>query len=396
MNAIPASLCSDIDLFADGLIDNPYPAFKALRDLGPAAYLSRHDSWFLGRHAQVRAALGDWASFSSAQGIGLNAIINEAWKTALICLDPPEHTKAKVLLTERLSPRALKPVEDVIDRMAADMADRVVAAGHFDGITDVAHELPLNLIMDLIGWPERVRATLRGMAEGAFEVCGPMDNSRMQASLPRLQSMMQLIAEVYDRNELVPGGFGSTIADSARRGEIAREDAIGLLAGYVVAAFDTTISGIGSGLWLFATNPDQWDIVRRDPALIPRAFNEILRMETPIQYFGRVTTRDVDVGERVTIPAGSRVVVSYAAANRDERHFPDPDRFDIRRSPSDHLAFGHGNHSCAGQGLARMEAHAVFRALAAKASRLALDGAPRLGRTAFTRGLEHLPLRASP
>ncbi|MEN9704529.1 MAG: hypothetical protein RLZZ393_408 [Pseudomonadota bacterium] len=394
MSTIPASLRSDIDLFDDAAIDNPYPLFQALRDLGPAAYLNRQDCWFLGRHAQVRAALGDWQAFSSAHGIGLNDIINAAWKTALICLDPPEHTRAKLLLTERLSPRALKPIEDVIDRKAAEMVERVVAAGHFDGITDVAHELPLNLIMDLIGWPERVRSTLRGMAEGAFEVCGPIDNARMQSSLPRLQSMMQLIAEVYDNNELVPGGFGSTIADSARRGEIAREDAIGLLAGYVVAAFDTTISGIGSGLWLFACNPDQWDTVRREPALIPRAFNEILRMETPIQYFGRVAARDVDVGEGVTIPAGARVVVSYAAANRDERHFPDPGRFDIRRSPSDHLAFGHGNHACAGQGLARMEAHAVFRALAARVSRFEAAGEARLGRTAFTRGLEHLPLRA--
>jgi cytochrome P450 len=274
------------------------------------------------------------------------------------------------------------------------MVDRVVAAAGFDGVTDVAHELPLNLIMDLIGWPERVRTTLRGMAEGAFEVCGPIDNPRMQASLPRLQSMMQLIAEVYDNDELVPGGFGSTIADSARRGEIAREDAIGLLAGYVVAAFDTTISGIGSGLWLFAQHPDQWDLVRREPALVPRAFNEILRMETPIQHFGRVAARDVDIGEGIIIPAGSRVVVSYAAANRDERHFPDPDRFDIRRSPSDHLAFGHGNHACAGQGLARLEAHAVFRALAARVTRFEPDGAAQRARTAFTRGLDRLPLRA--
>ena len=394
MHAIPASLRTDLDPFADAEIDDPYATYKALRDIGPAAHLTRHDCWFLGRHAQVRAALGDWQSFSSAQGIGLNTIINEAWKTALICLDPPDHTRARMLLTERLSPRALKPVEDVIDRMADEMAARVAAQGRFDGVTDVAHELPLNLIMDLIGWPERVRATLRGMAEGAFEVCGPMDNARMQASLPRLQSMMQLIAEVYDNNELVPGGFGSTIADSARRGEIAREDAIGLLAGYVVAAFDTTISGIGSALWLFARYPDQWDLVRREPQLIPRAFNEVLRLETPIQAFSRVTTRDVDVGEGVVIPAGHRVVVSYAAANRDERHFPDPDRFDIRRSPSDHLAFGHGNHGCAGQGLARLEAHAVFRALAQHVVRFELDGAPRQGPTRFTRGLEHLPLRA--
>jgi cytochrome P450 len=394
MNAIPDSLSSDIDLFSDEALKNPLPLYRALRDTGPAVYLERHGCWFIGRYNELRQALTDWQTYSSAHGLGLNPVINTTWANALICVDPPVHTQMRTFITDRLSPRALKPVEEIIDRRACDLADRIAKQTTFDAVTDVAHELPVNVIMDLIGWPEEVRGSLLAMAEGSFNACGP-DNERMRAALPRLHSMMDLIAEVYDAGTLAPGGFGSTIADAARRGEISREAAIGLLAGYVVAAFDTTINGIASGLWLFATHPREWDRLCGEPKLVTRAFNEILRLETPIQNFSRVTTRAVGLVGSAVIPAGARVIVSYASANRDERHFEDPDRFDIGRSRMDHLAFGLGNHVCAGQGLARLEAHAVFKALAAKAVRLELVGEPVRQINNITRGFAHIHLRLS-
>jgi cytochrome P450 len=394
MNAPPKPLSSAIDLFSDQALNHPYPLYRELRDLGPAAYLERHDCWFIGRYAQLRKALGDWRGYSSAQGIGLNPIINTAWANALICVDPPLHTQMRTFLNERLSPRALKPVEAVIDRRANELADHIVRRASFDAVKDVAHELPINVIMDLIGWPTHIRGSLLDMAKGSFNACGP-NNARMQCALPRMEAMMKLIGEIHDARTLAPGGFGSTIANAAHRGEISRDAAIGLLAGYVVAAFDTTINGIASGIWLFATHPAQWELLRADAALVPRAFNEILRMETPIQNFSRVTTQAMNLGEGVTIPAHSRVIVSYASANRDERHYPDPDRFDIRRSSMDHLAFGYGNHACAGQGLARLEAHAVFRALAARIRVLELTEPPVLELNNITRGFERVSVRAT-
>jgi cytochrome P450 len=159
-----------------------------------------------------------------------------------------------------------------------------------------------------------------------------------------------------------------------------------------VAAFDTTISTIASGMWLFATNPDQWDAVRADPSLVPNAVTEIVRLESPIQYFSRVTTREVDLGDGVVIPAGARVLHSYGAANRDERHFPDPDRFDVHRGALDHLAFSYGTHACAGQGLARLEAHAVFSALAKRVTRIELTGEPARAVNNITRGFARVPV----
>jgi cytochrome P450 len=350
--------------------------------------------WFLGRFQSVRAALGDWKTYSSGHGIGLNPEINKAWANALICIDPPAHTAMRKLITDRLGAAHLRHVEETIDRRATELAERLASGVVFDAVTDLAHDLPINVIMDLIGWPAAVRHQILELSDGAFDTCGP-GNERMRSGMAQIETMMKLIAEVYDSGTLTPGGFGATIADSARRGEIPREAAIGLLAGYVVAAFDTTISGISSGIWLFANNPDQWDLVRADESLIPKAFGEILRLETPIQHFSRVTTCEVPLEGGFAIPGGSRVIVSYAAANRDERQFPDPDRFDVlRHNGATHLAFGAGNHACAGQSLAKLEAHAVLRALARRVRRFELSEAPSRRLYNMTRAFSRIPTRA--
>lgn len=386
------SISSDIDLFSDEALHNPYPFYKELRDLGPAAYLRQHGVYYLGRYDQVREALRDWQTYSSAQGAGLNETINSAWKDALICLDPPKHTALRKLFTERIGPRHLKDLEQTIHTRAKELVKRLQACREFDGVTDVAHDLPLNVIFDLIGWPEEVRGELLDYAIGSFNSCGP-EAPRMQAALPRMEAMMAFITKTYDENRLTPGGFGATIADAARRGDIPRETAVTLLAGYIVAAFDTTINAIGNGLWLFAEHPEQWRLVREDPSRVPTAFLEILRIESPLQHLARVTTRQVDLGEGIVLPAGARVVLSYASANRDERHYPDPERFDIERNPLDHLAFGLGTHTCAGQGLARLEGLAVFSALAQNIDGFTMTGPTRRDPNSVTRGFSHLPMR---
>lgn len=392
---MPVRHVSEIDLFSDEALADPYPLYQRLRDLGPAAWLSRHDLWFLGRHDVVRTALGDWQTWSSAGGIGLNPVINKAWKNALICVDPPLHTGMRQLIAERLGPRQLEGVRATLVQRAQALAERVAAAPEFDAVTDVAHELPVSVIMDLIGWPEEVRGGLLALAAGSFDACGP-DNPRMRAALPRLQTMMDFIAETFDQGRLAPGGFGWTVAEAARRGEIPRVAAIGLLAGYVVAAFDTTIAAIANGLYRFAENPEQWARLREQPALMASAFNEIVRIDTPIQGFARVPTRDVDLGDGVVIPAGARTWVSYASASRDERRFPEPDRFDIGRRPLDHLGFGLGVHGCAGQGLARMEAHAVFGALAQHIESFELLAPPERALNNLIRCHASIRMRAQP
>jgi cytochrome P450 len=268
----------------------------------------------------------------------------------------------------------------------------LIAQGEFDAVTEFAHDLPVHVVMDLIGWPMEGRDQLLSWASGSFNVAGPM-NERMLTSLPRLEGMVQYLTEVATKDNLAPGSFGAAVYEAVERGAMTTEESIGLMISYATPALDTTINAIGSGMWLFATHPEQWRALRSDPSLVPSAFNEVVRMESPVQFFSRMTTKEVDLGEGVVLPSGARVLHSYGAANRDERHFPDPDRFDIRRNPTDHLGFGYGVHACPGQALARLEAHALLSALAARAESIELAGEPERELNNITRGFAHVPIR---
>src|SRR5262249_43167748 len=140
---------------------------------------------------------------------------------------------------------------------------------------------------------------------------------------------------------------------------------------YMGPSLDTTIFATSNALWLFANNPDQWDILCQNPSMIPNAVNEVIRIESPIQNFSRVLTRDHEVDGTV-MPAGARVIVSYGSANRDPRKWDDPDRFDVNRRAMDHLGFGFGIHQCIGNNLARMEISALLKALTKRVKRFEL------------------------
>jgi cytochrome P450 len=391
--AAKAPPVSDADLYSDAALLDPYPPYRVLRDLGSAVYLERIDAYFIGRFQDVRSALNDWQTFSSDKGIGLNPVINAAWDEALICQDPPVHTERRKLMMAALSPAALKPVEQTIGQRAEALADRIAAMGRFDGVADFAHDMPINIVMDLIGWPQDVRPSLLKIAEGSWNAGGPM-GPRTEAGLVTLQHMMALVAEIYDANRVTPGGFAAQLIAASHRGDISRETAIGMLVGYIVAAFETTISAMAAGLFLFAANPGEWDKLRANPRLAASAANEIVRFETPLQKFARVATREAALSDGTIIPAGARVIVCYASANRDERAFADPDTFIIDRREKQQLGFGHGPHGCAGQGLARMELIAAFAALAAKVDRLELAGPPKRVINNIAYGFTQLPMQA--
>jgi cytochrome P450 len=388
--AVPTS---PIDLYTDEALLDPYPLYRQLRDVGSAVYLSRIDAFFVGRYQDVRSILADWQSFTSTQGIGLNPIINEAWKEALICQDPPVHTERRKLMAAVLSPAALQPAEAMLEQRAAAVAERIAGMGEFDGVADVAHDLPINVVMDLIGWPGEIRPQVLKIADGSWNAAGPI-SERTEEGLATLRQMMELIADIYDSSRVVPGGFAAQLIDAAHERVITRETAIGMLAGYIVAAFETTISAMASGLWQFARHPDQWVKLRADPRLAVNAPNEIVRLESPLQKFTRVATRDVQLSDGSMLPRGARVIVCYGSANRDERVFAHPDAFIIDRPEKQQLGFGHGPHGCLGQGLARMELVALFRALSGKVERLELAGPAERLINNVASGFARLPMRA--
>jgi cytochrome P450 len=315
---------------------------------------------------------------------------NAPMKGSVLASDPPDHTPLRAVLSEKLAPKALAKLRTRIAALADDLVADAVAKGEFDAVPDLAAVFPVTVVADLLGLPEETRGPLLSFADAAFNTFGPF-NARTQATLPQFGQMFEYLNKVMVRENLRPDGWAAAVHQAADRGEIERASVVPVLSAYVIASMDTTINGIGNTILLFAQHPEAYQEVRAEPALLGPAFEESLRLESPAQGFFRRTTQPVDI-EGVTIPADTKVLMSWASANRDERKWERPEEFLVRRNPVDHVGFGYGVHGCAGQGLARMEAQAMLGALVRRASSIELAGEPVRKLNNVIRGLASLPV----
>jgi cytochrome P450 len=248
--------------------------------------------------------------------------------------------------------------------------------------------LPLSIVSNLVGVPEEGRERMLDWAAGNFNAFGPA-SERTSASMGVFGEMVNYAMTQCVPGKLKPGSWAAMLHDAADNGEISSDEARLMALSYLAPSLDTTIFAISNGIALFAANPDQWDIVREHPNSIPNAINEILRLESPIQGFSRFAIRDHKFDEG-TVPANSRIILLFGSANRDERHWVDPERFDVlRERAGEHLAFGYGEHMCIGMNLARMEISALLTALARKVSRFTLNSPERVINSTL-RGFAHL------
>lgn len=360
----------DIDLWSEEAIRDPYPLHRQLRDTPGAAWLPKYDLFVLSRYDDVRAALESWETFSSARGAMMNPILNEVAQGTLLCSDPPRHVMLRKAASAPLHPAELRKLEDRVVAEGEAIVEKLVKQGSFDVAKDLAPHLPVTLVSTLVGLPEEGRESMLTWAEALFNCIGP-DNERMQRSLPIVQQAFGFSMAPDFRERLRPDGWAAGLFAAADRGQIAPEDAVGLVNDYWAPSLDTTILALTSAIRLFGEHPDQWDLVREDHRLIPHAINEVIRLESPIQGFSRYVTTDTEV-DGMTLPAGSRAVVLYASANRDERKWEDPERFDVLRKPTDHLGFGAGEHRCMGLPLATLELRVILTALAERVERFEL------------------------
>nr|WP_067297359.1 cytochrome P450 [Marinobacterium profundum] len=385
----------DIDLFSDQHLENPYPNYKLLRDAGPVVHLPELNVTALARYKAIRFALDNWRTFSSADGVSLNDLLNKAWTGTVIASDPPYHSALRAVLNERVSPRQIRKLTADIEARAELLVEELVERGSFDAMTDCAYRFVPPVILDLIGFPKEGSENLLQWAEQIFNVNGPDGNQKMQESVPGLVKMFEWLGKECTKDRVTPGGFAATIHEAAERGEIKPESVVPLMAGYSIPGTDTTIGLIGSALHLFANNPDQWKMVRENPdELLRPAVAEVLRMESPVQWFSRVLKQDYDA-DGVIVPEGSRILLLFGSGNRDERHFPDPDRFDVMRDPMDHLAFGGGIHGCPGQHLAQLQAISILKAFARRVERFEITGPAVRTLNNTTRAFFNLPVTVS-
>ncbi|KRB78782.1 MULTISPECIES: cytochrome P450 [unclassified Sphingomonas] len=392
MSPLPSAgvAATDIDPFEDSVLLEPYDVYRSWRDAGPAVWSTRHQLWILARFDEVKEALLDHETYRSGKGVGLYPAANSALEGTVLASDPPYHTRLRRVLAERMSPRGLRALQDDVEASAASLVDSLIEERTFDAVPALAQKFPLTVVAKLIGLPDGDQGQLLEWADCGFNTFGP-GNERTVRSMVKFGEMFEYIATLdADPGKLRPGSMGREIYEAAERGEIRFDQCGRLMAAYLMAGLDTTISSITNAVHLFGTFPDQWDVVRADPARIPHAYNEILRIESPVQAFRRTLARDVRLGD-VLMREGDAVLLLYGSANRDERHWDEPDRFDVRRRAGDHLALGFGIHNCAGQGLARLEAHALIAALAGKVARFDV-GTPHRHLNNVIRSIESLPL----
>jgi cytochrome P450 len=378
------------DIYADQSLAEPYEHYRALRDLGPAVWLEAHEAYAVARYGDVKAVLAAPATFHSANGIALNEPANNAILGCTLASDGQRHALLRRVVAHQLVPRALRPVHEAITAAAETLVAGLVARGSFDAVTDLARALPLSVVPDFIGWPHDGREHLLEWAAANFDSFGPW-NSRAEAAMPRCGEMAEYGQEIVRTSNVTDGSLGASVLQSRDEEKISTEDAMMLMLDYLAPSLDTTISAIGSAIWLFGTHPEQWEKLRDDPSLIPNAVNEVVRFESPIRAFGRLAARDTEIGG-IPIPEGARVLVIYASANRDERQWDRPDEFDVTRDDAiKQLGFGHGEHACAGQSLARMEIEALLAALARSVAGFRL-GEPQRALNNVIRAFGSLPV----
>ena len=379
------------DIYANAAIIDPHPHYARLRRLGPVVWLPRQRVYAIPRYSECKAVLRDDETFISGRGVALNPVANRLSRGTTLNSDGAEHDQRRKLLAHRMLPRALRAISDSVDGQAAQVVDAALARSEVDGVADLASALPLVVVPDLIGWPRDHRDHLLAWGAATFDVLGPFNRNWLRALTPSLQ-MLRFARRVVRHRSVIEGSLGHDVLLAADDGKLPHHECPALMVDYLGPSLDTTISAISTALHLFATFPEQWEILKDDHKLISNAVNEVLRYESPLRAFSRRTRRDKRIGD-TWIPAGSRVLVVYASANRDEQEWDQPDAFDIRRDATRQLGFGHGTHACAGQGLARMETEAMLRALVERVDRIELTSPPTWAINNIIRRHEYLPLK---
>lgn len=395
--------------------------------------------WLVLRHADVRTVLGDPATFSSA--LGGTQIRDPASpedlryvQRMMLNMDPPEHTRLRRLLHASFTARAVRALEDQVRMHVTGIVDRMLAGPpEVDFAKDVAADLPLHVLADLMGVPSEDRWLLfdwanrvigwqdpdyavsasfdpaggSAMAREALALRpspgpdGRMPDPRSRAGMPDLYHYAHLLGAAKRAD---PGGDIMSILMSSRDDEpegsggvVSLEEFENLFWLFSVAGNETLRNGIPGGMRALLTHPDAQRALRADPGGIPAAVEEMLRWWTPVMTFRRTATVDTVLGGQA-IAAEAKVVVSFASANRDESVYPDPEVFDIARyavrpPPRAHLAFGHGPHVCLGANLARVQMVEMFTQLLARTRWIEPAGEPAWLRSNFQRGVKRLPIR---
>jgi cholest-4-en-3-one 26-monooxygenase len=381
--------------------------FRILRSEDPVHWTEEPDGggfWSITRHEDLIAVNRDAHVFSSAEkGVIIPDIAPEGdmVREMMLYMDPPRHTRYRLLVNKGFTPRMIGLLEAHLTAKATAIVDNVAASGSCDFVSDVAAELPLQAIAELMGVPQEDR---RKLFEWSNRMIGA-DDPEFQKDAVGMEAANGAAAELFmyaqglaelrraDPQDDIISKLLATEIEGDRLGDMEFEMFFLLLA---VAGNETTRNATAHGMKALIDHPEQFDKLKADSELLPGAIEEILRWATPVMHFRRTALEDYEVGGTL-IKAGDKVVMWHISANRDETVFDQPFEFDIQRSPNEHIAFGGGGpHFCLGANLARMELRLIFDEITRRLPDIALDGDVEYLRSNFIGGIKHMPVRYTP
>ena len=385
---------SDIDFYADEVILDPLAAYKEMRAVGPIVWLPAQNMWVVTGHAECVAALRQPDLFRSGEGLSLNPEVNALLRGNSLNSDGERHDRTRTITATPINRKNVQELEPFIREAAEGLAGRLVDARRFDAVSQLATYLPLTIVVELVGLADAGGERMLRWAAATFNLFDGF-NERSRASFAELVGLQAYLSEYGVPEKLKEGGLARRIFDEGPKAGFDFDECAQLMRDYINPSLDTTISATGFAAYLFAENPDQWDLLRSDPTLAANAVEEVVRLSTPIRGFSRHVDRDCDLAG-ISMKAGERVFLAYAAANRDPAVFPDPDRFDITRNLRAHVGFGHGRHLCMGLHLARLEITSLLNAFIPRVRRWHLDGEPEVAMNNTIRAFARLPVRVEP
>jgi len=361
---------------------DPFGMYAALRDRDPVHRVARGDYWVLSRFADVLAAVQDTARFSSARGLTFTyddmQQVGLAEAAPMVMLDPPEHTAFRRLVSRGFTPRQVAALEPDVRAFVVERLERLRAAGGGDVVAELFKPLPSMVVAHYLGVPPEDRHRFDVWTDAI--VAANAAGNALDAG-DAVADLMGYFAALIERRRAEPGDdtISHLIAADGEDGETG--DAVPLLRilGFaftmVAGGNDTTTGLLGGAAELLAAHPEQRALLRDDPALVPEAVEELLRLTSPVQGLARTTTADVTI-DGTTIPAGRKVLLLYGSANRDPRQFGSgAGELDVRRRPRQILTFGFGAHFCLGAAAARLQGRVVLEELLARCPEFEVDAA---------------------
>jgi cholest-4-en-3-one 26-monooxygenase len=387
----------------------PYEWFAYLRRHDPAYWHEEADGpgfWAITRHEDCVTVNRDAQRFSSSRkGTFLWETPEdqlEQQRLMMVTMDPPLHTRYRRLVNKGFTPRMIGELQQSIHGVADEIIDGICESGSADFVIDVAAELPLVVLAELLGVPPEDRSKMfdwsnRMIGREDAEYQGDQAVADENAALAATE-LFGYANELYEHKRAAPGEDLMSVLtqvelDGERLSELELDLFFMLLA---VAGNETTRNLMSGAMVAFSQFPDQWERLRDDRTLLPTAVEEMLRFVTPVMNFRRQATEDVELGGK-RIKAGDKVVFFHVSANRDESVFDDPDRFDVARKPNPHMAFGGGGpHFCLGANLARMEIIVMMEHLLDRLPDIRVEGPVERLQSNFINGVKHLPVAFSP